>query len=117
VTLNLSHNRISKVEGLQNCKLLKTLDLSHNHISDIKSLEQVTELSSLSNLDLKENLIEEHTNVVSFFSRLDTLTCLYLSGNPCVRMISHYRRQFAISMPNLYYLDDKPFFENERLLA
>jgi len=30
VTLNLSHNRITVVEGLENCLELVTIDLSHN---------------------------------------------------------------------------------------
>jgi dynein assembly factor 1, axonemal len=67
VTLNLSHNRISKVEGLSQCQMLKTLDLSHNLITDLNDCTQLLQLKSLTHLDLKENQIDQHTEVVPFF--------------------------------------------------
>jgi len=33
--LNLSHNKIKVVEGLENCLELMTVDLSHNEIENI----------------------------------------------------------------------------------
>jgi hypothetical protein len=40
-----------------------------------------------------------------------------LKGNPCVRKISTYRKRLTVAMKNLYYLDDRPIFEIERLAA
>lgn len=31
-TLNMSHNRVSKIGGIAHCFVLRVLDLSHNHI-------------------------------------------------------------------------------------
>ena len=92
VTLNLSHNKLRKVEGLECCLKLKTLDLSHNFIYDIADCEQVIELPELSNLDLRDNQIDTHNDIVPFFERMPQITCLYLANNPCVRLISNYRR-------------------------
>ena len=32
-------------------------------------------------------------------------------------MISQYRKNITIAMPNLHYLDERPIFEYERLMA
>ena len=32
-------------------------------------------------------------------------------------MVSGYRKILTVSMPNLYYLDERPIFDYERLLA
>jgi len=96
---------------------LKTLDVSHNFIVDIQDCEQVIELPSLTNFDLRENQIDTHNEIVPFFTRMQQVTCLYLAGNPCIRLISNYRRQLTVKMPNLYYLDEKPIFEDDRLCA
>lgn len=116
-TLNVSHNRIRRIEGLAGLDRLKTLDVSHNLIVDINDCEQVIELPALTNLDIRDNQIDNHRDIVPFFTRMEKLTCLYLAGNPCVRNISHYRRSMTTCMAGLYYLDDKPIFEDERLLA
>ena len=55
VILNLSHNQIERVEGLDNCMELQTLDLSHNLITSVADCEQLRELPKLAHLDLKNN--------------------------------------------------------------
>lgn len=117
MTLNLSHNRIKKIDGLADLVSLKTLDVSHNLIVDIADCEQVVELPALTNLDLRDNQIDTHKEIPSFFAQMDRLTCLYLAGNPCVRLVSQYRRTMTVCMKSLYYLDEKPIFEDERLCA
>lgn len=32
-------------------------------------------------------------------------------------MVSGYRKILTVNMPNLYYLDERPIFDYERLLA
>lgn len=39
IILNLSHNAIQVVEGLENCLDLQTVDLSHNKIAAITDCE------------------------------------------------------------------------------
>lgn len=117
VTLNLSHNRIKKIEGISTLVNLKTLDLSHNIITDIENVKEVTTCPSLTSLDLSNNYIEFSEEIVPFFCTLDNLLCLYLKGNPCVRKITTYRKRLTAGMKNLHYLDDRPIFEVERLAA
>lgn len=74
-------------------------------------------LPKLSNLDLKNNQIADREKVVPFFSQLQSLTALYLKGNPCIRHISKYRKTLTANIRNLNYLDDRPVFEIERLAA
>jgi hypothetical protein len=38
-------------------------------------------------------------------------------GNPAVRSIGNYRKVLTINIPNLYYLDERPIFDFERMLA
>jgi len=53
--LNLSHNTIRVVEGLEHCPELMTLDLSHNKIQNITDCDQLKTLPKLAHLDLKSN--------------------------------------------------------------
>lgn len=79
--------------------------------------QQLLQLSSLSSLDMRDNQIAAPLSIVPFFSQLSTVTSLYLAGNPAVRLVSHYRREMTLKMPALYYLDDKPIFKDDRLIA
>eukprot|EP00347_Sterkiella_histriomuscorum_P004474 403360327 len=117
VTLNLSHNRIKKIEGISNLVSLKSLDVSHNIISELEGFEQILTCPSLTSVDLSNNQIDCQEEIVPFFSQCQNLACLYLKGNPCVRKVSMYRKRLTVGMKNLYYLDDRPIFEIERLSA
>ncbi|CDW79659.1 dynein assembly factor axonemal [Stylonychia lemnae] len=117
VTLNLSHNRIKKIEGISKLVELKSLDVSHNIISELEGFEEIKTCPSLTSLDLSNNQIDCAEDIVPFFSDVQNLLCLYLKGNPCVRRISTYRKRLTVGMKNLYYLDDRPIFEIERLAA
>ena len=55
--------------------------------------------------------------ILQFFSELPSVICLYLKGNPCVRMISMYRKRMVNALPKLGYLDDRPIQEVERLMC
>lgn len=116
-TLNLSHNRIAMIEGLEHCVSLKQLDLSHNAFIDITDCEPLQLLPELSCLDLRSNHIENPDAIVPFFEKMTGLSCLYLSKNPCIRKVSMYRKRMTMALPNLFYLDERPVFEAERLCA
>ena len=117
VTLNLSYNRLKKIEGISTLVSLKNLDVSHNIIADLDGFQEVKTCPSLTSLDLSNNIIDCPDEIVPFFSEVQNLLCLYLKGNPCVRKISTYRKRLTVAMKNLYYLDDRPIFEIERLAA
>ena len=58
MTLNLSHNFIKKIEGLEGLNELKNLDLSHNLLGDYDQMEQLKSLEGLTSLDLGHNQID-----------------------------------------------------------
>eukprot|EP00116_Pleurobrachia_bachei_P001096 sb/3461358/ len=77
--LDVSHNTISDVDSLH-LKLgnVTSLNLSHNHIKSLAGLER---LFSLESLDLCNNLISE-VQEISRLTGLPNLEILWLQGNP-----------------------------------
>lgn len=67
VTLNLSHNRIKKIEGISTLTSLKTLDVSHNIITEIEGVKEVVSCPSLTSFDISNNYIEFSDEIVPFF--------------------------------------------------
>ena len=45
---------------------------------------------------------------------MQELICVYVKGNPALRMITNFRRTMIGNMPKLYYLDERPVQEIER---
>jgi hypothetical protein len=72
--LNLSNNKLTKIEGLEQFTKLKSLDLSYNLIEKIEGLNN---LDQLEELDLSSNSIKE----ISGLENLDELTVLTLRKN------------------------------------
>lgn len=72
--LNLSNNKITKIEGLDNCVLLEELNLEHNKISVI---ENVGHLSQLKILDIGRNKIQ----AIAGLEGLENLLQLSLENN------------------------------------
>ena len=73
--LNLSHNKIEKIENLNALKYLKSLDLSFNNISRVEGLDANVNLSIL---NLENNKIQ---SVENFPSTLTKLSSLILNEN------------------------------------
>jgi hypothetical protein len=92
MTLNLSHNRIVKIENLKDIVSLKNIDLSHNRLPNKESLEGLTERLTLTSIDISNNLIEYSEDLLSFLFSMQHILAFYLKGNPCVRSITQYRR-------------------------
>ena len=63
-TLNLSHNKLTSVKGIKDCKSLKSLDVANNLIPNTGELAELLELPNLLCLDLKKNDISDHENVI-----------------------------------------------------
>lgn len=107
-SLNLSHNRISRIENLESLPRLSELDLSHNIIAElgplhtklgnmrclllagnkIESLAGLSRLYSLVELDLSGNLV----SLVSEVCHLGSLPCLEavdLSHNPVTQVVDY----------------------------
>eukprot|EP00658_Telonema_sp_P-2_P009010 TRINITY_DN13411_c0_g1_i5.p1 TRINITY_DN13411_c0_g1~~TRINITY_DN13411_c0_g1_i5.p1 ORF type:complete len:497 (+),score=122.32 TRINITY_DN13411_c0_g1_i5:41-1492(+) len=116
VAINLSENLIKRVEGISNLTKLNSLQLSQNYIEGYDDLEQLVECQSLSSIELNKNKIED-PRVIDIFARLPNLKVLKLDGNPITRKLQSYRKSVICRLKNLTYLDDRPVFPDERLMA
>jgi len=115
-TINLAHNYIQKIEGLGSNKGLSTLILNHNNLKDSKSLVGVLDCPKLSVLDLAQNKLDNE-DALDILRKMPELRVLYLKGNPFVKKMRMYRKHVITMFPNLKYLDDRPIFPKDRILA
>uniref|UniRef100_A0A8C6MN69 Dynein regulatory complex subunit 3 n=1 Tax=Nothobranchius furzeri TaxID=105023 RepID=A0A8C6MN69_NOTFU len=99
--LNLSYNKITKIEGLDGLKKLEVLNLSNNNIS---RLENMDALQNLSHFLVANNLIKDLDNVL-YLTRMKKLYELYMVGNP-VSDGEEYTLFSVAFLPKLRYLDD-----------
>ncbi|WP_080732607.1 leucine-rich repeat domain-containing protein [Porphyromonas gulae] len=95
--LDLSSNRISKIEGLGGLTSLTELDLSSNQITKLEGLDHLTSLASL---DLSENQIRKLEGLDS----LTSLTKFDLSSNQ-VSKVEGFDR--LASLTELFLLDNQ----------
>ncbi|XP_056618734.1 centrosomal protein of 72 kDa [Triplophysa dalaica] len=99
--------------ALKNFVRLKTLDLSHNALITVKGIEH---LELLENLNLYYNRLESLQDVFSLH-KLQNLRDLDLRLNPVVRRHPHYRLYFIHTITKLRKLDDCPVRDRERKAA
>ncbi|CBN79052.1 Hypothetical leucine rich repeat protein [Ectocarpus siliculosus] len=101
-TLNMSHNRISRIGGIAQCFLLRALDLRHNRIKRVQGLEH---LSLLLQLDLGHNFISKAASARALsFNR--SLKLLWLEGNPLARH-PRYRPTLTCLLPHVRSIDSR----------
>ncbi|XP_074645217.1 uncharacterized protein LOC141901698 [Tubulanus polymorphus] len=113
--LNLSHNKLLRIEHLSELSELMNLDLSHNALHDlnalhtklgnlkklnlsgnnITSLQGLSKLYSLEILDLSSNDISKVMEV-SHISRLPCLEKLLLMGNPVTIVLDYRTKVFEL---------------------
>lgn len=115
VNINLSNNKIKEITGLEGLNELRNIDLVGNIIANTASCAELLKLPSLGALDLSNNLIDDHENVLDFFGSLPSLNALKLKGNPAARMVSRYRKNMVARITKLNYLDDRPVMKVERM--
>ena len=56
--LNISHNSISNLAGLQHCTTLSTLICSRNSLTDYSSMNALSYCKELSTVDLQDNKLD-----------------------------------------------------------
>ncbi|KAJ8471150.1 hypothetical protein OPV22_025493 [Ensete ventricosum] len=126
-TLDLSWNRIAKVDYIGKCTKLRYLDLGFNHLPTIGSLSEVScrlvklvlrnnaltslhgiqNLKSLEELDLSYNIICTFTDV-EILASLSSLHNLWLEGNPICCSQRYRSRVFSFfSNPEKLTLDEQ----------
>nr|XP_023680073.1 centrosomal protein of 72 kDa isoform X2 [Paramormyrops kingsleyae] len=90
-SLDLSHNALVSVEGIQHLQMLEVLNLYYNNISSLKDVLFLCKLKALRELDLRLN--------------------------PIVRNTPDYRLYLVHALPNLRKLDDCPVRDSERKVS
>jgi len=93
--LNLSNNKLTKIEGLEKFTKLKSLELSYNLIERIEGLNN---LDKLEELDLSSNSIKE----ISGLEKLEELTVLTLRKN-YIRKIERLENCSLLEVLDLNY--------------
>lgn len=79
--------------------------MTNNYLKDFESLEHLGQCSNtLTAVDFTNNQIVADERL---FDILPGIKCLYLSGNPLVREINHYRRTVIGKLKKLLYLDQR----------
>ncbi|XP_036394634.1 centrosomal protein of 72 kDa, partial [Megalops cyprinoides] len=86
--LDLSHNALVSVEGLQHLKMLEQLNLYYNRIPSLREVLVLRKLKALKELDLRLN--------------------------PVVKNSPEYRLHLVYALSNLRKLDDCPVRDSER---
>jgi len=99
--LYLSHNGITRLEGLHTLVNLKILDISSNFIT---KLENLTSLRSLEEFWFNENQIDSWEDLETELLPLTTLRTLYLEGNPLSKH-PQYRQRIIHMFTALLQLD------------
>ncbi|KAG6544917.1 hypothetical protein Mapa_013609 [Marchantia paleacea] len=91
-TLDISQNYISCLENLSKSLRLRVLVVSHNQLESIESIAHLTSCPSIMILDLSHNELKDGDGVLKIALSLPKLAVLYLSGNPCISRMPHYRK-------------------------
>ncbi|XP_048008095.1 centrosomal protein of 72 kDa isoform X1 [Megalobrama amblycephala] len=99
--------------SLKNFVRLKTLDLSHNALVTVQGIEH---LEMLERLNLYYNRLASLQDVFSLH-KLQNLKELDLRLNPVVKRHPHYRLYLVHAMTKLRKLDDRPVRDRERKAA
>jgi hypothetical protein len=117
--LNLSDNKIAKIENLKNLAHLESLYLSKNCIgkNGLSDVLGLLEAPLVSGLDLSRNFISDPKILDEVFAKLPCLALIYFMGNEAPKGIQNYRKNMIAKLPKLKYLDDRPVFEDDRRCA
>lgn len=99
------------------CGTLSQLHLKNNHLTTVEQIAPLLCFKNLSTLDLSNNRLDDGEGVLQVLENMNNLKALYLSGNPCVRTITNYRRTVLSRCKKLLHLDDRPVFDDERRLV
>ena len=124
MTLNISGNALSELDGLVSLPKLTTLNVSKNALREPRAIEHLVGCLALTSVDLSDNELHHGSNsegdpttVFATLSRIPRLSAAYLRGNPLVLATKHYRKAAILAIPGLRYLDESPVDARERSAA
>ena len=112
--LDISQNRLTKLENIGSLPNLQTLNASKNMLPDSDAISELSQCASLNTLDISNNILEGE-GVIDVLVAVPSLLSLALAGNP-VMSTPQLRKKMIGRMPRLAYLD-RPIFAAERLTA
>lgn len=121
VRLDLAHNLLTDLQGVELLPSLQTLNVSHNRLASAAAVDALRECAStLDVLDLSSNQLP--SNALEPIGALSArLRVLYLRRNPLVEQVSasqgSYRKRLIVRFGQLSYLDDQPVSAHERRAA
>ena len=101
--LDVGHNALKRLGGLEGCHRLRQLDASHNQI---RGADGVGHIATLEELDLSHNLVKGQPGVRLLSLNLK-LRYLDLRGNP-LEAKQRYRATLSLLLPTLDHLDGTP---------
>lgn len=78
--LDLSHNKIKKIQGVKHLPCLETLKVSNNYLSNFESLKELEYCKTVTFINLNDNPIVADTNLYKILSKMASLLTLYLQG-------------------------------------
>ncbi|KAE9613979.1 hypothetical protein Lal_00016499 [Lupinus albus] len=104
--LYLSHNGISKMEGLSSLVNLRVLDVSSNKLTSIDDIQNLTQLEDLWLNDNQIKLLEGISETVA--GSKEKLTTIYLENNPCAKL-PNYTAVLREIFPNIQQIDSDVF--------
>lgn len=116
VHLNLSNNMISELKNLSDCPNLNNLQVSHNLLKTKSDIQHLTQCKNISVLDLSHNKLDDE-GVLEVYAGMEELGVLNQMGNPLLRKLTNYRKNYTVQIKNLRYLDDRPVFPKDRACA
>lgn len=112
--LDISQNRLAKLENIKCLPNLQTLNASKNMLPDSDAVSELSQCRSLNTLDISNNALEGE-GVIDVIVSIPSLLSLALAGNP-VMSTPQLRKKMIGRMPRLAYLD-RPIFAAERMTA
>ena len=114
--LNVSHNKVASLAGLEHFAGLSKLLAAGNHIADAE-VAHLLRCPKLDTVDLSNNELTDFDGLLTVLQQLKALASLALSGNELTRTTKMYRRRLISALPGLKKLDDTPVFDDERRCA
>lgn len=113
--LNVSNNKISKIDDLGTLRSLESLIMKQNNLSKPASIINVINAKRLRELDISKNKINcSLESILEVLSKCKSLKTLSLKGNPTAKSTKHYRKLVVSRCHGLIQLDGQPISNEER---